>query len=105
MERLLGKKASEWRTYTCTCRRSGVRRLTYARHDAMQAQSMSARYDGIAMSGPADGGFSNGASTTLHQSHDICMSNGARCSARRAARSIVLIEVLVYATKPAVTED
>jgi hypothetical protein len=66
---------------------------------------MSARYDGIAMSGPADGGSSNGASSTLHQSHDKCVSNGARCSALRAAMSIMLIEVLMHAIKPAITED
>jgi hypothetical protein len=56
-ERLSGNHAFEWRTYTCTCRRSGVRSVTYARHDAMQAPLMSTRHDGIVMSGPADGGF------------------------------------------------
>ena len=97
MEWLLEKKASEWRTYTCTCRRSGVRRLTYARHDAMQAQSMSARYDGIAMSGAADGGFPNGASTALHREYDEWMSNVGRCSALGCARIVRLVEVtLMY---------
>ena len=58
---------------------------------------MSARYDGIAMSGAADGGFPNGASTALHREYDECMSNVGRCSALGCARIVRLVEVtLMY---------
>jgi len=90
-----GEHALEWRTYTCACRSCGVSIITYARHDAMQARSMSARHDGVAMSGPADGGFSNGDRTRLHQTYDKCISHEVRCSASSCVESIVLVKLLM----------